>query len=154
LIDEALVRRFTSEQALKEAIRRSPGRRGTAALNAILTANREPAITRSEAEERALALIEAAGLPRPKVNAEVEGLEVDFYWPDQQVVLEIDGFEYHRTRRAFENDHRRTALLEDADITVRRATWLQLTEEPLLLTARLARALAAGESAHATRAVA
>ncbi|HEX8856524.1 MAG TPA: type IV toxin-antitoxin system AbiEi family antitoxin domain-containing protein [Thermoleophilaceae bacterium] len=154
LVDNATVRRLTSEAQLRQAMKRAPRRAGTAALDAILTANREPALTRSEAEERALALIEAAGLPRPKVNSRVAGLEVDFYWPEHKVVLEIDGFEFHRTRHAFENDHERTARLEDAGLVVRRATWLQLTEEPLRLTARLARALAAGEGAHGKRAAA
>ncbi|MFL5826215.1 MAG: type IV toxin-antitoxin system AbiEi family antitoxin domain-containing protein [Thermoleophilaceae bacterium] len=151
LVDEAQVRRLTTESQLNEAMKRAPRRPGTAALNTMLNAAREPALTRSEAEERALALIEAAGLPRPRVNANVEGLEVDFYWPEQQVVLEVDGFEYHRTRHAFETDHQRTAILEDAGLILRRATWWQLTEEPLVLTARLARALATGEGAHRSR---
>ena len=39
-------------------------------------------VTRSEMEERFLALCDHHGIPRPKVNTRIEGEEVDFVWRD------------------------------------------------------------------------
>ena len=39
-------------------------------------------VTRSEMEERFLALCDSYGLPRPEVNTRIEGEEVDFAWRD------------------------------------------------------------------------
>src|SRR5918997_845301 len=47
--------------------------------------------TRSALERRFLAVIRDAGLPRPAVNAVVEGYMVDFAWPAERVIVETDG---------------------------------------------------------------
>ena len=63
-----------------------------------------------------------SGLPSPIVNAAVEGMEVDFHWPAHGLVVEIDGFEYHRTRAAFERDRERDLALQLAGLRVVRLT--------------------------------
>jgi hypothetical protein len=98
--------------------------------------------TRSEAEERFLALITGSGLPKPLVNARRHGYEIDFFWPEQRVAVEIDGFAYHGTRDRFENDRRRDAALRRAGITVIRVTWRQLEREPSAVLVDVAQALA------------
>ena len=62
---------------------------------------------RSPLESDFLALCKRFGLPRPEVNVEVAGHEVDFYFRDQGLVVETDGWTTHGTRRAFETDRRR-----------------------------------------------
>jgi very-short-patch-repair endonuclease len=74
----------------------------------------------------------------PQTNARLHGYEVDFLWPAARLVVEIDGFAYHRTRQAFERDRRRDAQLAAACFTVVRFTWRQLTEEPEAVVAQLA----------------
>ena len=69
----------------------------------------EPAMTRSEAEARFLALVRAAGLPEPETNVRVAGYEVDFLWREQRLVVEVDGFAFHSSREAFERDRRKDA---------------------------------------------
>src|SRR5687768_14718047 len=54
--------------------------------------------TRSEAERRLKQLCKAAGLPIPRTNARVAGHEVDAYWPAERLIVEVDGYKYHRTR--------------------------------------------------------
>ena len=71
----------------------------------------------------------------------VAGHEVDFLWVDQRLVLEVDGFDHHADREAFERDRRRDAQLVAAGFRVVRITWRQLTQEPEAVVARLARAL-------------
>ena len=59
----------------------------------------DPDITRSKLEERFLALIAEAGLPRPEVNAIVGGHEVDFFWPEHRLIVETDGAATHLHRQ-------------------------------------------------------
>jgi very-short-patch-repair endonuclease len=78
------------------------------------------------------------------VNAKLAGFEVDFVWPDQKLVVEVDGYRFHSSRAAFERDRRRDARLGDLDFRVIRVTWRQLVDEPHAVVARIAAALARG----------
>lgn len=55
----------------------------------------------------------AVGLPVPETKVEVNGYEVDFFWPELGIVVEADGLRYHRTplqqRRGLERDQAHTA---------------------------------------------
>jgi hypothetical protein len=51
---------------------------------------------RSGLEHRFLDIIEDLGLPRPLVNAVVDGRERDFHWPAHRLVVEIDGRQHDR----------------------------------------------------------
>ena len=99
----------------------------------------DPEVTRSELEERFLELVAGAGLERPRVNATVEGLEVDFLWPGQRVIVETDGAATHLTPTAFEHDRRRDQRLTAAGYTVLRFTWRQVVEEPRAVARTLER---------------
>ena len=143
---EAVVRRLTNEHALRELARISAGRRGTRSLLRLLDFQAGPALTRSVAEDRLLALVREAGLPAPQVNTRVRGHLVDFLWAAEGVVVEVDGYRFHSSRAAFERDRLRDAELEEAGLWVIRVTWRQLTEKPLVLVARLARALSSGRA--------
>jgi putative AbiEi antitoxin of type IV toxin-antitoxin system/uncharacterized protein DUF559 len=79
--------------------------------------------TRSPLEDAFLELCDRHGIPRPLVNAVVEGFEVDFCWPDDRLVVETDGFEHHGTRAAFTRDR-----AKDAQLTVRGWRVLRFTE--------------------------
>jgi hypothetical protein len=92
--------------------------------------NDDPQITRSELEDRFLALVARAGLPRPLVNARIDHYEVDFLWPAHRLVAETDGAATHLTPTAFEHDRRRDAELLLAGYRVVRFTWVQVTEQP------------------------
>jgi very-short-patch-repair endonuclease len=56
------------------------------------------------------------------------GYELDFYWDDVRVAIEVDGGRFHRTRRAFHEDRRRDRRLAALGIQVARVSWLDLTE--------------------------
>lgn len=140
-LDEALVRRLIDRRRLLAALARAPGRHGAAPLRALLRRDGGPTLTRSEAEERVLSLVRAAGLPRPEVNRRVEGHEVDLYWRHERLVVEIDGWRYHSSHTAFERDRRRDADLGAAGLRVMRVTWRQIVDEREALVAHLVRAL-------------
>jgi very-short-patch-repair endonuclease len=115
---------------------------GAAALRA-LVGDDTRGVTRSEAERALLRLVLAAGLPEPRLNARVGAFMVDAWWPSRRLVVEVDGFRFHGTRRAFERDRRRDAELQAAGQRVVRVTWRQLRREPLAVAASLATLLAA-----------
>ena len=54
--------------------------------------------------------------PPPAVNVSVAGFEVDAVWPDRGLVVELDGYAFHRTRAAFERDRVRDAKLQLAGL--------------------------------------
>jgi very-short-patch-repair endonuclease len=103
---------------------------------------RFPEFTRSEAERTLKALCKAAHLPAPTMNARVAGWEVDAFWPAQRLVVEIDGWRYHGTRRAFERDRRKDAALQAAGYRVVRITYRRLRDEAIAVAAELAVMLA------------
>jgi very-short-patch-repair endonuclease len=61
--------------------------------------------------------------PRVLFNVVVGGVEVDAYFPDQGVIVEVDGYQFHSAPRVFESDRRRDRRhLRDGHPTVR-LTW-------------------------------
>lgn len=72
----------------------------------------------------------------------LHGYEVDFLWRQQRVVVEIDGFRFHSTRRSFESDRRKDATLQAAGLLTNRITWNQMQTEAYAVIARLATTLA------------
>ena len=55
----------------------------------------EAAQSRRELERRALRLFGDRGLPPPRVNSLVEGVEVDLLWPAARLVVELDSRAFH-----------------------------------------------------------
>lgn len=140
--DQAEVHRLVRRPELEHALDRLRGRAGVSVVKRLLALQGGTTITRSEAEERFLALVRRADLPPPEVNARLHGFEVDFLWRQARLVVEIDGYQFHGTRRAFEFDRRKDAKLAAAGIAVIRFTWGELVRDALAVIARLAQALA------------
>jgi very-short-patch-repair endonuclease len=140
-LEEAEVRRLVTRRQLAALLARSRGRAGAAALREALRQYDEPALTRSEAEARMLDLIRAARLPPPCTNARVGRHEVDFLWPAERLVVEVDGFAFHSTRAAFERDRAKDAELHILGYRVVRITWRQIAHEPEAVVATVAAAL-------------
>ena len=124
-IDHAELLRLFDLGALQDTLDRHPGQRGIRILRGALAAYAEPAITASEAEERMLTLVRAAGLPQPRVNVPVvlnDGTTYrpDFLWPDTRLIVEVDGRTHHARRRGFEEDRVRDRRLALAGYETRR----------------------------------
>jgi very-short-patch-repair endonuclease len=126
----ALDQAMTSPDELESMLHRHRYRRGTARVRALLARDAGPFLTRSEAELRFLDLIRKAELPLPRVNARVENREVDFLWRAERMMVEIDGYAFHKGREQFERDRGRDAKLIAAGYRVMRITWRQLGREP------------------------
>jgi hypothetical protein len=125
---EALVQRLvTADQLVQQ---RGPG---SAVLRSLIDDGIAP--TRSELERRFVGTVSKAGLPRPLVNALVNGHRVDFLWPEHRLIVELDGWRFHGHRLAFERDRARDVALQLAGYKVLRFTWRQLEDEAAVVRA-------------------
>jgi len=140
-LNEAEVRRVLDIRAVEDALVRVRQRRGGhAALRAALAemADHGPALTKSELEDHFLALVVVAhGLPRPRVNANLAGMQIDALWPGPRVAVELDGWTYHGTKRAFQRDRTKSNRLTAKGYKVFRYTYQDIANRPAKVAAEL-----------------
>jgi very-short-patch-repair endonuclease len=120
--------------AVVDVLDRAKGRKGARALRRVVAAYR-PSSQKSDLEREFKALLGTApDIPGPHFNALVQGEtrthEVDAYWPEERLVIQLDGFEFHRTRRDHERDAASNRDLELAGNRVMRLTWDDVTVHP------------------------
>jgi Protein of unknown function (DUF559) len=130
-IDRAERLRIFDLTAVVDVLERANGRRGARALRRAVAAY-EPSMQKSELERRFKALLGTApDLPSPLFNALIDGetgtREVDAFWPERGLAVQLDGFDFHRTRRDRERDADSDADLELAGHRVMRFTWDDVT---------------------------
>jgi very-short-patch-repair endonuclease len=109
------------EAKLEQACERARGRPAVRTIRR-LKAEARTGATRSPLEDRFRVFCGKHRFPRPAVNARLLGYEVDAFWPAQRLVVELDGFEFHRHRAAFERDRARDTALQAAGYRVLRIT--------------------------------
>jgi predicted transcriptional regulator of viral defense system len=127
-VNEAEVRCLFDLTKIEQTLERLPGRTGRHRLARVLAQYTEPpGYETTEPERLLLGLCERHGLPKPQ-RVSAEGYELDFFWRDANLAIEVDGGAYHRTRRAFHEDRRRDRKLAAAGIQVARVTWRDLTQ--------------------------
>ena len=94
--------------ALREVIARNPRHWGRLALEAVIgSAPERP--SRSGFEDEFPAFCQRYGLPAPQAGATVCGYEVDYLFAAEKVIVELDGWDFHRSRTSFEGDRDRDA---------------------------------------------
>jgi very-short-patch-repair endonuclease len=142
-LEQAYILRLLRPGELEGAIERAPGRKTRALRRLIAAERRTSTITRSELEERFLALIRRGGLPDPEVNVRLHGYEVDFLWREHRRVIEVDGHAFHSTRQATTRDRRKDDDLEAAGYRVTRFTADQILHDPADTLARAKRVVTA-----------
>jgi very-short-patch-repair endonuclease len=148
-LDEALIKRLITHAAIGAVVNAYPHRRGVGRLRAAADPGRATTETRSDGEEALLALIRRANLPAPEVNAKVGNYTADLLWREHKLIVELDGYHYHRGRAAFERDHQRDAEHQRMGYLVIRITGRQLARQPEAILVRIATALAQRGSAAA-----
>lgn len=95
-------------------------------------------MTRSQLENRFLAFCARHSIPAPHTNQPLLGYEVDAFWPQANLVVELDGYAAHGTRKAFQADRERDRHLLGAGFRPVRVTPLDLRNETALARGLLA----------------
>ena len=144
--NQAEVLHLTSRVPLATLLERHPRRSGSASLRRLVRGEGAfSGVVRNDFEESFLALIDASGLPRPRLNADVavrgRFFEVDCLWDRQRLAVELDGRAVHGTRRAFEQDRERDRILLTEGWRVMHISWWQLRDEPEAVALDLRRLL-------------
>ena len=129
-LDAAEHRDLPDGHELSRLYDRAGGRRGLKPLRAAVAHLRGPAPwTQSELERRFLAAIRDRGLPEPRTNVYVEGCLVDCWWPESRLVVELDGYKYHKDRRKFERDRLQDTKLQLAGCMTIRVTQARIEHD-------------------------
>lgn len=139
--DQALVDRIMYRQDVARLLAGTRGRAGARALRALLEREHGTTLTRSAAEDELVALFRSARFPAFEVNARIAGYEVDFLWRQHRLVVELDGYRYHSTRRSHEHDHNKDVALRAVGLDVRRFTPHQVNTNPYAVIADVAQGL-------------
>jgi very-short-patch-repair endonuclease len=129
MINEADKYNLAHPPGIRRALDGRAGEPGVARLRHILD-RRTFRLTREELERRFLPLARRAGLPLPQTFQIVNGFEVDFWWPDLDLVVETDGLRYHRTPAEQARDRVRDQTHTAAGLTQLRFTHEQVRYEP------------------------
>ena len=128
---------------VESVLERNQGHHGFAPLRRALALYKPAPFNRSGVERRFLELVAEAGLPRPATGFNELGFELDVYWPEQRFAVELDTYETHGTREAFERDRLRDEELKLAGIELIRVTEARLEREPAEVINRIERLLSA-----------
>lgn len=136
LIREMEIRELRDPLSLWDLVGRYPRRRGVARVRLALDRLKDEPVgrRRSPLEERFAPFLRRHRLPLPRFNDSIvigtKRYEVDCHWPSAMEVVELDGWESHKTRTAFREDRARDRKLRVAGYSITRLTWNQLDDEP------------------------
>ncbi|MFZ2510244.1 MAG: type IV toxin-antitoxin system AbiEi family antitoxin domain-containing protein [Gordonia sp. (in: high G+C Gram-positive bacteria)] len=117
-VEELLFRKEVTLASLTSALRRNPRMTGLGPareLLSLLDSN-----TQAKAEKLFRSLLTEHDIPACVQQHRFHGWPLDFAWPERKVVVEVDGFAFHRGHKKFQSDMaKRNALALDG--------WLVLT---------------------------
>jgi very-short-patch-repair endonuclease len=122
---------------LEQVCERGRGRRALRPVRRLIEELLPPDEGRSPLEIRFAAFIREHRLPPTVQNVHMLGHEVDALWPAAKLVVELDSWEYHGHRTAFESDRARDLKLMIAGYRTIRVTHRRLDREAGQLAAEI-----------------
>lgn len=137
VVDRARRRGKLDIAAIDQILERRHGGFVTERLHEVLRLYRQPVFDRAHSELLFLDAIHDLGLPAPRINTWEEGCEIDAYWEAERFAVEVEGWETHGGREAFEKDCLRQEDLKLAGIDSIRITARRIEQEPRAVAKRL-----------------
>jgi AbiEi antitoxin C-terminal domain len=137
VVDRARRRGKLDLAATDSALSRCKSRHAAKRLEEALRIYREPVSDRARSELLFLDAIKSEGIPIPAINTFVAGCEIDAYWERERFAVEVDGWETHGNRKAFEGDRLRQEDLKLAGIDSIRISARRIEREPAAVATRL-----------------
>lgn len=129
---EADVRELVTQDELLGILAARPNTTHARELRTVVLGDADLVLSRLE--RRFLALLRERGYPRPQVNRRAGAHWVDCRWPAHRLTVELNGFRFHRSRRAWEADMERERAARRRGDEFRRFTWHDVFEDQGYLT--------------------
>jgi len=136
---EASVLHRTKPADVERVLARRPTSPGARKLRRVL--HGDAPVTLSRLEHRFLQRVRQHELPPPEMNRVVGGRRVDCRWSEHRLTVELDGYRYHSSRHAWEQDRRRERDARARGDEFRRYTYGDVFESPELMLAELRKLL-------------
>ncbi len=143
MVKEAEYLNLWDRLSLWDLLERYPVKRGSRNLRLSLKRITEEPTgrKRSKLEERFASFLRRHHLPLPRFNDWIllgaRRYRVDCHWTGTGQIVELDGWEGHSTRSAFQDDRARDRALRVAGYSVVHLTWNQLDSEPDVIASDL-----------------
>jgi hypothetical protein len=132
---EAGVRYRTTPAQVEAVLDQRPNARGARKLRCVI--HGDVRVTLSKLERSFLELLGVEGLPLPLTNRPAGGRRVDCRWPERRLTVELDSYQFHNSRYAWEQDRRREREARARGDEFRRFTYGDVTEDPSALLSEL-----------------
>jgi hypothetical protein len=126
IVNDALRGLYLTHDQLNASLARHPLHPGTKLIRVVV----DGPLTESEFEDAFVAFCRRFGLPIPVFGAPIGPYRADALFPAERVVIECDGWDFHRDRQSFEHDRNRDANLLDWGYVTIRLTWERLWLRP------------------------
>jgi hypothetical protein len=139
---EAGVRHRTTPAQVEAVLAQRPNTPGATKLHHILRG--DVRVTLSKLEKRFLQLLRQEGLALPQTNRPAGGRRVDCRWPQQNLTIELDSYQFHNSRHAWEQDRHREREARARGDEFRRYTYGDVFEYPAHMLTELRALLPAG----------
>ena len=125
-VNAALRAKIMTRGHISELLLRCPTHPGTKRLKPFAEQTLQ-APTRSGFEDDFLAFCARYDIPEPRVNTRVGPYEVDAYFAAQNLIVELDGWDFHNDRETWARDRERDAEAYTDGIGTVRITWERCT---------------------------
>ena len=137
---EAGVLYRTTPAHVQAVLDRRPNAKGATILKAVMTGDVK--VLLSKLESGFNRRLEEAGLPLPQTNRVASKRRVDCRWPDHKLTVELDSYQFHNSRQAWELDRQREREARLRGDEFRRYTYADVFEDPTYMLAELRELLA------------
>jgi predicted transcriptional regulator of viral defense system len=137
---EAEIRHHLTQASIEATLARRCNPKGAAKLRTIFDG--DVPVTLSKLERAFLTQLKRARLPLPQTNRRAGGRYVDCRWPGRRLTIELDGYRYHHSRHAWEQDRRREREARARGDEFRRYTYGDVCEDRALMLGELRELLA------------
>ena len=142
-LDSAIRKNLTTIESVYDLLVTKGGRgvRGTKRLRWVIQERLHDTATGSGSEYELLYHMQMAFLPRPELQYPLfptNGRRVpDFYWPDKNKAVEVDGVDAHSSADQLDDDLKRQNDLLDMGIELRRFSAREVRRNPSLVVAQI-----------------
>jgi hypothetical protein len=127
LFHHGVVRFRVKPHHVEAVLKRRPNAKGAKTLRRVINGDERALL--SVLERGFIALLRKHDLPLPETNIPKDGHWVDCYWSEPPLTVELDSYQFHSTRHAWEEDHRRERKARRRG-DYRRYVWADVFEEP------------------------